>query len=98
MFHFSGYASRRNVGIALVYNAGFSHSEILGSQVAKHLPEAYRSHATSFIAFSSQGIHHTPLIIFLLSEYYRNPILTFQSSGASAFQLFQKWKIRHSAD
>ena len=29
---------------------GFPHSEISGSKVAWHLPEAYRSHATSFIA------------------------------------------------
>ena len=33
-----------------VYDIGFPHSDISGSQVAKHLPEAYRSHATSFIA------------------------------------------------
>src|SRR3989344_4971801 len=40
---------------------GFPHSEISGSQVARHLPETYRSHATSFIAILSQGIHHTLL-------------------------------------
>ena len=39
----------------------FPHSEIPGSKVAKHLPEAYRSYATSFIATLCQGIHHTPL-------------------------------------
>ena len=38
-----------------------SHSEISGSKVARHLPEAYRSHATSFIAFLCQGILHAPL-------------------------------------
>ena len=43
----------------------FPHSEISGSKVARHLPEAYRSHATSFIATSSQGIHHTPLNFLL---------------------------------
>ena len=43
------------------YAKGFPHSEIFGSKVARHLPEAYRRHATSFIAFLSQGIHHTPL-------------------------------------
>ena len=31
--------------------AGFPHSEIFGSQVAQHLPEAYRSYTTSFIVF-----------------------------------------------
>ena len=45
-----------------VYSAGFPHSDIFGSQVAQHLTEAYRSYATSFIAFKSQGIHHTLLI------------------------------------
>ena len=40
---------------------GFPHSEISGSKVARHLPETYRSHATSFIAILSQGIHHTLL-------------------------------------
>ena len=30
---------------------GFPHSEISGSKVAKHLPEAYRSFTTSFIAY-----------------------------------------------
>ena len=45
-----------------VYSARLPHSEISGSQVATHLPEAYRCYATSFIAFSSLGIHHSPLI------------------------------------
>lgn len=44
------------------YSIGLPHSEISGSKLAKQLPEAYRSHATSFIAFFSQGIHHTPLL------------------------------------
>ena len=47
--------------LALVCSAGFSHSEIPGSKVATHLPEAYRSYATSFIAIQCQGIHHLPL-------------------------------------
>jgi len=33
-----------------VYSIGFPHSEISGSKIAKHLPETYRSYATSFIA------------------------------------------------
>lgn len=41
---------------------GFPHSDITGSKVASHLPDAYRRHATSFIASKSQGIHHAPLI------------------------------------
>ena len=30
---------------------GFPHSEIFGSKIAQHLPEAYRSYTTSFIVF-----------------------------------------------
>ncbi len=44
-----------------VDHTGFPHSEIPGSQTATRLTEAYRSYATSFIAFSCQGIHRTPL-------------------------------------
>ena len=44
---------------------GFPHSEIFGSKVATHLPGAYRSYAASFIAFLSQGILHTPLLLSL---------------------------------
>ena len=40
----------------------FPHSDTPGSQVATHLPEAFRCYATSFIAFSSLGIHHSPLM------------------------------------
>ena len=39
----------------------FPHSEIYGLTVARHLPVTYRSHATSFIAMWSLGIHHTLL-------------------------------------
>ena len=48
------------------YSAGFSHSDIAGSKLVWQLPDAYRSQTTSFIAFFSQGIHHTPLQNFLL--------------------------------
>jgi hypothetical protein len=47
------------------YEIGFPHSEISGSKVATHLPEAYRSYATSFIATFSLGIHRTPLNFLL---------------------------------
>ncbi len=40
---------------------GFPHSEISGSKLVRQLPEAYRSHTTSFIVILCQGIHHTPL-------------------------------------
>ncbi len=61
----------------------FPHSEIPGSQVATHLPEAYRRYAASFIAFSSQGIHHSPLIEFrLAAELPTIPILTSYQCAA----------------
>ena len=43
---------------------GFPHSDITGSQITTHLPGAYRSSATSFIASFSLGIHRTPLISY----------------------------------
>ena len=48
-------------GMTEVYSDGFPHSEIPGSRVATHLPEAYRRYATSFIAVSCLGIHRAPL-------------------------------------
>ena len=57
MFHFTEFASRLS-GTTLVYSARFPYSEISGSKVGNHLPEAYRRHPTSFIALISRGIHH----------------------------------------
>ena len=53
-------ASQR--GNAMLSCVGFPHSEIPVSKVARHLPEAFRSHVTSFVALISLGIHHVPLI------------------------------------
>jgi hypothetical protein len=61
MFYFPGCASNIKYWITRFYLVGFPHSDISGSKIARHLPGAYRCHAASFIAFSSQGIHHTPL-------------------------------------
>ncbi len=50
MFYFTGcilYLVGRVSAIA----DGFPHSDIFGSKVARHLPEAYRRQATSFITF-----------------------------------------------
>ena len=44
-----------------VYGTRFPHSDTSGSKVTTHLPEAFRSYVTSFIAILCQGIHHTPL-------------------------------------
>jgi hypothetical protein len=60
MFQFPGCALCK-CRVTEVYSVGFPHSEISGSKVARHLPEAYRSRTTSFIASSSQGIHRMPL-------------------------------------
>ena len=59
--------STLNVEFLTLSPGGFPHSEISGSKVARPLPEAYRSHTTSFIASSSQGIHHA-LLNFLLGN------------------------------
>ena len=48
---------------SIYHRVGFPHSEIPGLKVARHLSEAYRSHATSFFASTSQGIHHPPVNI-----------------------------------
>ena len=53
-----GLPSHITVGLIEFCSNEFPHSEIAGSKVASHLPDAYRRHATSFIAASSQGIHH----------------------------------------
>ena len=51
-----------------VHLYGLPHSDILGSQPAQRLPGAYRSHATSFIAFLCLGILRTPLYFSLMSN------------------------------
>ncbi len=65
------------------YRDGFPHSDIPGSKVARHLPGAYRSHATSFIAFRSQGIHHLPLIKCASISFFKLPYLIFKGLSQS---------------
>jgi len=48
MFYFTGCVLRVIHEVS-AYADGFPHSDISGSKVARHLPEAYRRHATSFI-------------------------------------------------
>ena len=55
MFYFPGYASHIKCEITKFYLVGFPHSDIFGSKVARHLPEAYRRHAASFIASMSKA-------------------------------------------
>ena len=69
MFYFPRCAVPSFNGTNFAYREiGFPHSEIPGSKVGSHLPEAYRKHPTSFIASISQGIHHLLLIITLASN------------------------------
>ena len=68
-----------------VCSMGFPHSEISGSKVALHLPEAYRSNTTSFIATFSQGIHRTPLN-FLLRNL-KTTILTLHQNKTKLLSL-----------
>ena len=71
MFYFGGYAllQVQPTEYCKFLCNEFPHSEIPGSKVAQHLPEAYRSNATSFIALTSQGIHHLPLIEYWLATH-----------------------------
>jgi hypothetical protein len=62
MFHFPGCASCIKYRMTAEADR-FPYSEISGSKIARHLPEAYRSFTTSFFAIRSQGIHHTPLAL-----------------------------------
>ena len=89
MFHFAGFASPTNTcGRCLdITPGGFPHSEIPGSTVARHLPRAYRSHATSFIASRPRGIHHLP--INNPGSHLRFPYLIFKGLFVSLIFLIQ---------
>ena len=51
MFYFAEFAVQSFDRTNFAYREiEFPHSDIPGSKVATHLPEAYRSYATSFIA------------------------------------------------
>lgn len=77
----------------MVYMMGFSHSEISGSKVAGHLPEAYRRQTASFIAFFSQGIHHTPLLRIPVKEFQEPRIwFYFTLYGQSNLSLYKNDK------
>ena len=69
---------------------GFPHSDTSGSKPARRLPEVYRSHATSFIAFWCQGILHTPLMIpyKIKSPIVRLDLAEVPQSGTKAGYLF----------
>lgn len=86
MFHFPGYAFRLYIEILRVCHKGFPHSEIFGSKVARHLPEAYRRHAASFIA-SLESRHPPYALRFLLGNLkttihilYLGKVVTFPFS------------------
>jgi hypothetical protein len=75
---------------------GFPHSEIFGSKVARHLPEAYRRHATSFIAVLCQGIHHMPLYIPLGNIKTTITFICYLPA-ASVLERMQRFVIRYVA-
>ena len=64
MFHFPRYTRHINCAAIEVHSMRFPYSEIFGSKIARHLPEAYRRHAASFIAILSLGIHRTLLLSY----------------------------------
>ena len=53
----------------------FPHSDIAGSKVAQHLPAAYRSYATSFIAFRNLGIRHILLFPAPIQRFFGSDFL-----------------------
>ncbi len=64
MFHFPSFPpSSLYIQLEVIefYSMGFPHSDILGSQVACHLPETYRRLPRPSSAPSCQAIHRTPL-------------------------------------
>ena len=81
---------------------GFPHSEIFGSKVTRHLPEAYRRHAASFIALKSQGIHRVLFIFPIRKSKNRIHPLTRVASESSIhirnceyeYCLIVCWRIR----
>jgi hypothetical protein len=54
------------------FQIGFPHSDISGSKVQNHLPEAFRRLSTSFIAFISQGIHRIPFMFPVRKPEHHN--------------------------
>ena len=64
MFHFTRFPRTYlyiQYAVCWVYQHGFPHSEILGSKVAYHLPEAYRRLPRPSSASPCQAILRTPL-------------------------------------
>ena len=59
--------SKLTFGIFSSSLKGFPHSEIFGSKLARQLPEAYRRHATSFIA-SFESRHPSYALTFLIRK------------------------------
>ena len=75
MFHFPRLTPYLKGKVTEVRSVGFPHSEISGSKVATHLPEAYRSYTASFFATLCQGIHHTPLMHSLYRKCYQKLVI-----------------------
>ena len=69
---------------------GFPHSDISGSKVARHLPEAYRSHATSFIV-STESRHPPYALKFPIRKFKNHVIYDYPRST----NLLEEWKFVH---
>ncbi len=76
MFYFPGYANQLKCWNKRIMSLGFPHSDISGSKVVWHLPEAYRRHTASFIALLCQGIHHM-LLTFPIRKCKNHNLICF---------------------
>ena len=76
MFHFP-----RSTYLSILLNitsVRFPHSDTTGSKLVRQLPDLFRRHTTSFIAYKSQGILHTPLFRYSCTELWE-PLIQFHT-------------------
>ena len=74
MFYFTGCVSYLIDRMSAIAD-GFPHSDIFGSKVARHLPEAYRRQATSFITFLES--RHPPYALKFPIRKLKNHLLIY---------------------
>ena len=95
------------LGVSIYHRNRLPHSEISGSKVATHLPEAYRSYAASFIASLCQGIHHLPLFTTFPSLVKRQTkdeeYSVFKERLFLSIQIFKNaiekwWRLKNDAN
>ena len=89
MFYFTGcvpYVIHRMLSI----DNGFPHSDISGSKVARHLPEAYRRQATSFITFFES--RHPPYALKFPIRKFKNHIQLLYKNSWTFFPYHSRVK------